>query len=131
VIERGSTIPTRKRRLFTTIADGQTHVLVHVLQGESDLAAYNKSLHKFELLEIPRAPRGKPQIEVAFAIDVNGALSVAATDQETGRCQAIPVHASGGLTQAEVEQLAARRLAEQPRPSTPADDRFIPMKQTA
>lgn len=120
VIERNTTIPTRKRRVFTTIADNQTRVLVHVLQGESDLAAYNKSLHKFELLEIPRAPRGKPQIEVAFRIDVNGAMSVEANDQETGCRQAIQVHASGGLSRAEVERLAARGLAKGPRLSQTA-----------
>ncbi|MFI4945227.1 MAG: Hsp70 family protein [Burkholderiales bacterium] len=120
VIERNATIPTRKRRVFTTIADNQTRVLVHVLQGESDLAAYNKSLHKFELLEIPRAPRGKPQIEVAFGIDVNGAMSVEANDQETGCRQAIQVHASGGLSRAEVERLAARGLAKEARLSQTA-----------
>jgi molecular chaperone DnaK len=120
VIERNTTIPTRKRRVFTTIADNQTRVLVHVLQGESDLAAYNKSLQKFELMEIPRAPRGKPQIEVAFGIDVNGAMSVEANDQETGSRQAIQVHASGGLSRSEVERLAARALAKEPRLSQTA-----------
>ena len=70
-------------------------MLVHVLQGESDLAAYNRSLQKFELLQIPRAPRGQPQIEVAFGVDVNGAMSVEATDRATGRRQAIQVHAFG------------------------------------
>jgi len=114
VIERGSTIPTRKRRLFTTIADGQTHVLVHVLQGESDLAAFNQSLHKFDLVEIPWARRGKPQIEVAFAIDANGAMSVEATDRETERRQAIRVHASSGLARSEVERLARLRLDKEP-----------------
>jgi molecular chaperone DnaK len=86
-------------------------VLVHVLQGESDLAAYNRSLQKFELVEIPRAPRGQPQIDVAFGIDVNGTMSVEATDQATGRRQAIRVHPSGGLSPAEVDRLAedARR----------------------
>ncbi len=131
VIERNSTIPTRKRRVFTTIADNQTRVLVHVLQGESDLAAYNKSLHKFELLEIPRAPRGKPQIEVAFAIDVDGTMSVEAADQETERRQAIRVHASGGLAPLEVEQLAARWRAKAARLSPRPPDRFISMRQTA
>jgi len=131
VIERNTTIPTRKRRVFTTIADNQTRVLVHVLQGESDLAAYNKSLHKFELLEIPRAPRGKPQIEVAFGIDVNGAMSVEANDQETGCRQAIQVHASGGLSRAEVERLAARWLAKDPRRASSPGRRLVSMSQTA
>ena len=130
VIERNSTIPTRKRRVFTTIADNQTRVLVHVLQGESDLAAYNKSLHKFELLEIPRAPRGKPQIEVAFGIDVNGAMSVEANDHETGCRQAIQVHASSGLSRAEVECLAARGLAKEPRACS-SGRRLVSMSQTA
>ena len=131
VIERNTTIPTRKRRVFTTIADSQTRVLVHVLQGESDLAAYNKSLHKFELLEIPRAPRGKPQIEVAFGIDVNGAMSVEANDQETGCRQAIRVEASGGLSRAEVERLAARGLAKEPRRASSPGRRLVSMSQTA
>jgi molecular chaperone DnaK len=111
LVERHSRIPTRKTRVFTTIQDNQTRVLVHVLQGESDLAAYNRSLQKFELVEIPRAPRGQPQIDVAFGIDVNGTMSVEATDQATGRRQAIRVHPSGGLSPAEVDRLAedARR----------------------
>ena len=111
LIERNSRIPTRKTRVFTTIHDDQTRVLVHVLQGESDLAAYNRSLQKFELLQIPRAPRGQPQIEVAFGVDVNGAMSVEATDMATGRRQAIQVHPSGGLSRADVDRLAegARR----------------------
>jgi molecular chaperone DnaK len=111
LVERGSRIPTRKTRVFTTIHDNQTRVLVHVLQGESDLAAYNRSLQKFELVEIPRARRGEPQIDVAFGIDVNGTMSVEATDQATGRRQAIRVHPSGGLSPAEVDRLAedARR----------------------
>ena len=76
LIERNSTIPTRKSRVFTTVADNQTKVEVHVLQGESDMAAYNKSLAKFELTNIPPAPKGVPQIEVSFEIDVNGIVSV-------------------------------------------------------
>ena len=76
LIERNSTIPTRKSRVFTTVADNQTRVEVHVLQGESDMAAYNKSLAKFELTNIPPAPKGVPQIEVTFEIDVNGIVSV-------------------------------------------------------
>ena len=84
LIERNSTIPTRKSRVFTTVADNQTRVEVHVLQGESDMAAYNKSLAKFELTNIPPAPKGVPQIEVAFEIDVNGIVSVSAQDQATG-----------------------------------------------
>jgi molecular chaperone DnaK len=114
LIERNSTIPTRKSRVFTTVADNQTRVEVHVLQGESDMAAYNKSLAKFELTNIPPAPKGVPQIEVTFEIDVNGIVSVAAQDQATGRSQSMVIHPSGGLTQSEVNRLAgATRAAEQ------------------
>src|SRR5262245_27537159 len=105
LIERNSTIPTRKSRVFTTVADNQTAVNVHVLQGESDMAAYNKSLAKFELTNIPAAPKGVPQIEVTFEIDVNGIVSVGAQDQATGRSQQIVIHPSGGLSQSELNRL--------------------------
>ena len=105
LIERNSTIPTRKSRIFTTVADNQTKVEVHVLQGESDMAAYNKSLAKFELTNIPPAPRGVPQIEVGFEIDVNGIVSVSAQDQATGRSQSLVIHPSGGLSQNELNRL--------------------------
>jgi molecular chaperone DnaK len=105
LIERNSTIPTRKSRIFTTVADNQTKVEVHVLQGDSDMAAYNKSLAKFELTSIPPAPKGVPQIEVTFEIDVNGIVSVAAQDQATGRSQSIVIHPSGGLSQQDVSRL--------------------------
>ncbi len=105
LIERNSTIPTRKSRVFTTVADNQTKVEVHVLQGESDMAAYNKSLAKFELTNIPPAPKGVPQIEVSFEIDVNGIMSVSALDQATGRSQSMVIHASGGLSQSELGKL--------------------------
>jgi molecular chaperone DnaK len=113
LIERNSTIPTRKARVFTTVADNQTRVEVHVLQGESDMAAYNKSLAKFELTNIPPAPKGVPQIEVSFEIDVNGIVSVEATDQATGRRQAMTIHPSGGLSQADVSRMAAETKAQQ------------------
>jgi molecular chaperone DnaK len=105
LIERNSTIPTRKSRIFTTVADNQTKVEVHVLQGESDMAAYNKSLAKFELTNIPPAPKGVPQIEVSFEIDVNGIVSVSAQDQATGRSHSMVIHASGGLSQSELSRL--------------------------
>jgi molecular chaperone DnaK len=111
LIDRNSTIPTRKSRVFTTVADNQTRVEVHVLQGESDMAAYNKSLAKFELTNIPPAPRGVPQIEVMFDIDVNGIVSVTAQDQATGRAQSMTIHPSGGLSQAEVNRLSAETRA--------------------
>ena len=113
LIERNSTIPTRKSRVFTTVADNQTRVEVHVLQGESDMAAYNKSLAKFELTSIPPAPKGVPQIEVGFEIDVNGIVSVEATDQATGRRQAMTIHPSGGLSQADVNRLVAETRARE------------------
>ncbi|MCG6924323.1 MAG: molecular chaperone DnaK, partial [Acidobacteria bacterium] len=105
LIERNSTIPTRKSRVFTTVADNQTRVEVHVLQGESDMSAYNKSLAKFELTNIPPAPKGVPQVEVSFEIDVNGIVSVSAQDQATGRSQSMVIHPSGGLSQEEVSRL--------------------------
>jgi molecular chaperone DnaK len=105
LIDRNSTIPTRKARVFTTVADNQTAVNVHVLQGESDMAAYNKSLAKFELTNIPAAPKGVPQIEVSFEIDVNGLVSVGAKDQATGRSQSVAIHPSGGLSQSELNRL--------------------------
>jgi molecular chaperone DnaK len=106
LIERNSTIPTRKSRIFTTVADNQTKVEVHVLQGESDMAGYNKSLAKFELTNIPPAPKGVPQIEVSFEIDVNGIVAVSAQDQATGRSQSMVIHPSGGLSQSEISRLA-------------------------
>jgi molecular chaperone DnaK len=119
LIERNSTIPTRKSRVFTTVADNQTRVEVHVLQGESDMAAYNKSLAKFELTQIPPAPKGVPQIEVSFEIDVNGIVSVSAQDQATGRSQSMVIHPSGGLSQPEVSRLVTetrqREQAERAR----------------
>jgi molecular chaperone DnaK len=114
LIERNSTIPTRKSRVFTTVADNQTKVEVHVLQGESDMAAYNKSLAKFELTNIPPAPKGVPQVEVSFEIDVNGIMSVSALDQATGRSQSMVIHASGGLSQSELGKLVTEsRVREQ------------------
>jgi molecular chaperone DnaK len=113
LIERNSTIPTRKSRVFTTVADNQTRVEVHVLQGESDMAAYNKSLAKFELTNIPPAPRGVPQIEVSFEIDVNGVYNASAQDQATGRQQSMTIHPSGGLSQAEVSRLVEETRAQE------------------
>ena len=111
LIDRNSTIPTRKSRVFTTVADNQTRVEVHALQGESDMAAYNKSLAKFELTDIPQAPRGVPQIEVTFEIDANGIVSVSAADQATGRSQSMVIHPSSGLSQGEVDRLASETRA--------------------
>ncbi len=113
LIERNSTIPTRKSRVFTTVADNQTRVEVHVLQGESDMAAYNKSLAKFELTSIPPAPKGVPQVEVSFEIDVNGIVSVSAQDQATGRASQMTIHPSGGLSQQEVSRLVTETRARE------------------
>jgi molecular chaperone DnaK len=88
-------------------------VEVHVLQGESDMSAYNKSLAKFELTNIPPAPKGVPQIEVSFEIDVNGIVSVSAQDQATGRSQSMVIHPSGGLSQAEVSRLVEETRSQE------------------
>ncbi|MEM8807327.1 MAG: molecular chaperone DnaK [Cyanobacteria bacterium P01_G01_bin.38] len=105
VIERNTTIPTSKAQVFSTATDGQTSVEVHALQGERAMARDNKSLGRFELTGIPPAPRGVPQIEVAFEIDADGILQVAARDKGTGREQSIRITNTGGLTPAEVERM--------------------------
>jgi molecular chaperone DnaK len=104
MIERGATVPCRRSRVFTTTADNQSKVEIHVVQGERELAAANKSLARFELVGIPPAPRGTPQIEVAFDIDSNGIVSVSAKDIATGLEQQIVVTPTSGLTPLEIEQ---------------------------
>ncbi|HET9907295.1 MAG TPA: molecular chaperone DnaK [Anaerolineales bacterium] len=104
-IERNTTIPTRRSQVFSTAADSQTQVEIHVLQGERPMAADNKSLGKFVLDGIPPAPRGMPQIEVTFDIDANGILKVTAQDKATGRSQHITITASSGLSESEVEKM--------------------------
>jgi molecular chaperone DnaK len=111
LIERNTTIPTRKTELFSTAEDNQTAVEIHVLQGERELARDNKSLGRFRLEGIPPAPRGVPQIEVTFDIDANGILNVSARDKATGREQKITITASSGLSKEEVERMV--REAEQ------------------
>ena len=110
IIDRNTTIPTSKSQIFSTAVDGQTSVEVHVLQGERAMAKDNKSLGKFLLNGIPPAPRGIPQIEVAFDIDVNGILRVAAQDKGTGREQSIRMTSTGGLSSSEIEKM--RKQAE-------------------
>jgi len=105
LIERNTTIPTRKSEIFSTADDNQPSVEVHVLQGEREMAAYNKSLGKFQLTGIPPAPRGLPQIEVAFDIDADGILSVSAKDLGTGKEQTIEIKGGSGLSEGEVEQM--------------------------
>jgi molecular chaperone DnaK len=105
LIERNTTIPTRKSEIFSTAEDGQTSVEIHVLQGERDLAAYNKTLGKFQLMGIPPAPRGIPQIEVAFDIDANGITHVSAKDLATGNQQKIEIRSSSGLSDDEIKKM--------------------------
>jgi molecular chaperone DnaK len=107
IIERNATIPTRKGKVFTTVADNQTKVEIHVLQGEREIAAHNKSLGQFELVGIPPAPRGATQIEVTFDIDSNGIVSVQARDMTTQREQKILVTPSSGLTETEIDRIIA------------------------
>jgi molecular chaperone DnaK len=106
MIPRNTTIPTRKTETFSTAADSQTSVEVHVLQGERPMAAQNRTLGKFHLTGLPPAPRGVPQIEVTFDIDANGILNVTAKDNATGKDQKITITSSSGLSKDEVERMA-------------------------
>src|SRR5205814_5588366 len=105
LIPRNTTIPTKKSETFSTADDNQTTVEIHVLQGERELATYNKTIGKFQLTGIPPAPRGMPQVEVTFDIDANGILHVAAKDKATGKEQKIRIEASSGLTDAEIKKM--------------------------
>jgi len=105
LIERNTTIPTRKSQIFSTAADNQPQVDIHVLQGEREMATDNKTVGRFVLDGIPSAPRGLPQIEVAFDIDANGIMNVSATDKATGKVQHIRIEASSGLTEQEIERM--------------------------
>ena len=129
LIERNTTIPTRKSEIFSTADDGQPSVEIHVLQGEREMATYNKTLGKFQLVGIPPAPRGVPQIEVTFDIDANGIMHVSAKDNGSGNEQKIQIQGGSGLSDAEVRvdgdrrRVARRRgssgCATSPRPATP------------
>ncbi len=105
LIERNTTIPTRKSEIFSTAEDGQPSVEIHVLQGEREMAAYNKTLGKFQLVGIPPAPRGVPQIEVTFDIDANGIMHVSAKDLGSGNEQKIQIQGGSGLSDSEVNQM--------------------------
>jgi molecular chaperone DnaK len=105
VIERNATIPTKNSLIFTTVVDHQNKVTVHVLQGEREFARDNKSLGKFDLVGIPAAPRGVPQIEVTFSIDSNGIVSVTASDQATGQSTGVKINPAGGLSKDEIDRL--------------------------
>jgi molecular chaperone DnaK len=105
LIERNTTIPTRKSQIFSTAADGQTAVSIHVLQGEREMASQNRTLGKFDLVGIPPAPRGVPQIEVTFDIDANGIVHVSAKDLGTGKEQKIRIESSSGLSEKDIEKM--------------------------
>ncbi|HET9795356.1 MAG TPA: molecular chaperone DnaK [Thermoanaerobaculia bacterium] len=125
LIERNATIPTKNSKIFTTVVDNQSAVEIHVLQGERGLARDNKSLGRFDLIGIPAAPRGVPQIEVTFAIDSNGIVSVSARDQATGKAQGIQITPAGGLSAREIEKLI--REAEE---NTAADEQRRELRRT-
>ena len=105
LVEKNTTIPTKANQVFSTADDNQPAVTIHVLQGEREIASANKSLGRFDLADIPPAPRGTPQIEVTFDIDANGILNVSAKDKATGKEQSIVIKASSGLSDDEVEKM--------------------------
>ena len=105
LIEKNTTIPTKATQVFSTADDNQNAVTVHVLQGEREMASANKSLGRFDLTEIPPAPRGQPQIEIILDIDANGILNVSAQDKATGKQQSIVIKASSGLSDDEIDKM--------------------------
>ncbi len=129
LIEKNTTIPTKKSQIFSTADDGQTAVTIHVVQGERKQAAANKSLGRFDLANIPPAPRGMPQIEVTFNIDANGILHVSAKDKATGKEQSIVIKASSGLSDAEIEKMV--RDAEANAESDLKFEQMVQVRNTA
>jgi len=117
LIQRNTTIPTKKSQVFSTAADGQTQVEIKVFQGEREMASYNKLLGQFSLVGIPPAPRGVPQIEVTFDIDANGIMNISARDKGTGKEQQIVIQSSGGLSKDDIENMVkeAEKFAEEDR----------------
>jgi molecular chaperone DnaK len=128
LIERNSTIPTKNALIFTTVADNQTRVTVHVLQGEREFANENKSLGKFDLVGIPPSPRGVPQIEVTFAIDSNGIVNVTARDQATGQSQGVQINPAGGLSKDEIDRIINDASAHQRADAARRDMRMLANK---
>merc|ERR1711934_893406 len=129
LIPRNTTIPTKKSQIFSTAADNQSQVQIKVLQGEREIAAHNKLLGQFDLVGIPPAPRGVPQIEVTFDIDANGIVNVGAVDKGTGKQQSITIRSSGGLSDAEVERMVEE--AEQMREADAAKRETVTAKNDA
>ncbi len=129
LIERNTTIPTSKKEVFSTASDNQTSVTIHVLQGEREFASDNRSLGRFDLTGIPPAPRGMPQIEVEFAIDANGIISVSATDRATGKKQEIRISGSSGLNKDDIERM--KREAESNAAADKAKRELVDLKNQA
>jgi molecular chaperone DnaK len=129
LIERNTTIPTSRSQVFSTAADNQTSVEIHITQGERAMAGDNKSLGRFVLVGIPPAPRGLPQIEVSFDVDANGILSVKAKDKATNKEQSIRIEASSGLSDADIERM--RKDAESNATSDKAKMEMVEARNTA
>src|SRR5437870_8429467 len=128
IIERNSTIPTKNSLIFTTVADNQSKVQVHVLQGEREFARENKSIGKFDMVGIPASPRGVPQIEVNFAIDSNGIVNVTARDQATGQSQGVQINPAGGLSKDEIQRLVEEAAEHQRYDATRREIRVLQNK---